>query len=343
MAVGAAARANGADNGGAEKAARASASGWRADSDASADGPPPSPEETAGLFSKLTYRWIQRARGRAGGRARARACAGPAPPAVPGVNPLISIGVRVPLEEGHLFPLARSERAERAAPLLKREWEAELRASRPGGPSLLRALNRAYGLEFHLLCTLRLVYEFLTFITPVVLHALISSLEDPAGDPGRPFGLAVALFFCAAASAFLFHFFFQALYRLVMRVRCGLVAAVYAKMVRVSSPCLAHHNMSVGTCVSLATTDVAKIQDVILFIYYLWTGPYSRPWLWCCSGCTLAGPPSQGSPVSFWRAILLTGSVARRLEAVRRQAAAATDARLRFLSEARTKLQAYPP
>lgn len=104
------------------------------------------------------------------------------------VNPLMARGSRRQLQASDLFLLPKKLLPSSCSKLLWGIWAAEQQAKtvetaekgRMVQPSLLKALNKAYGLPYLLLGIIKLVNDILSFAGPVLLNVLLRYLETPS-------------------------------------------------------------------------------------------------------------------------------------------------------------------
>ncbi|KAJ2428777.1 hypothetical protein GGF47_001162 [Coemansia sp. RSA 2524] len=121
-----------------------------------ADSGAKTPEESANIFSRLTFSWM---------------------------SPLLRLGRHKGIDESDLWPLPTKYSPVNVAETFELHWEAEL-----GGhsPSLLRALWKTTGVPYALAGLLKLVQDILQFTQPVLLSRLIGFVASYATSSPQP-------------------------------------------------------------------------------------------------------------------------------------------------------------
>lgn len=112
-------------------------------------------------------------------------------------------------------------------------------------PSLVRALSRAYGFDFFVAGILKLIQDILGFIGPQLLkytsailtsiiicayRLMIDYVRDEAEPAWRGYLYAVTIFLLAILRSLLLHQYFNRCVIVGMRIRSGLIQAVYKKV-----------------------------------------------------------------------------------------------------------------
>lgn len=188
----------------------------------------------ANIFSRLTFGWI---------------------------TPLMRLGKRQFLTEADLWRLPRSDQAEVLGQRLSNHWHTQLES---GKPSLFIAAARAYGLPYLTAAMFKLTQDVLQFAQPQLLRRLLSFVDSyRSGDTHEPastgYLIALSMFACGLVQTVLLHQYFQRVFVTGMRVRSGLIGAVYAKALVLSTS--AGGGRATGDIVNLMSTDVSKVQD----------------------------------------------------------------------------------
>lgn len=86
------------------------------------------------------------------------------------MSPLVRLGTRRPLEVEDLSPLRAQLRAEVSSDRFAAAWAAEVQRPRP---SLLRALRKAFGLQFYLAALPLLLQNTFQYIPPLLLREMV--------------------------------------------------------------------------------------------------------------------------------------------------------------------------
>ncbi|TRY85000.1 hypothetical protein DNTS_016183, partial [Danionella cerebrum] len=226
------------------------------------------PESTAGFLSKMTFWWF---------------------------TSMAIKGYKSPLESKDLWSLNKRDKSALVVPDLLRHWEMEKTRAKSrdrtvkdqaaftktmpnaasnhvGGatveeellltnhteaqrPSFLRALIIAYGPYFLIGSAFKMLQDIITFINPQLLRMLIV-FTGTAGAPSW-WGLTLAflMFSSSILQTLILHQHFQYCFITGMRLRSGIVGAIYRKVV------------------NLMSVDAQRFMDLTTFLNMLWSAP----------------------------------------------------------------------
>ncbi|XP_076819725.1 multidrug resistance-associated protein 1-like isoform X2 [Clavelina lepadiformis] len=254
----------------------------------------PCPEPSSSFLSRLTFQWCSK---------------------------IILTGYKCPLVDSDLWNLNRVDKAEKVVAHLLKKWNAEKskfknqqqeRGSssedlfststdeevlieqpkkKKKMPSLFKALVKTFG-PFYLVSTvLDLIGVLLTFVSPQLLRGMISFTKSDA-PAWQGYTLAVLLFLTAMLLSIVQQQDNHAVLTVGMRVRSGIIAAVYRKALTLSNA--ARKESTVGEIVNLMSVDAQRMLDVTTCINVFWSAPLqiilSMYFLWQTIGpSTLAG------------------------------------------------------
>ena len=202
------------------------------------------------------------------------------------MNPLLVLGRKRPLTLQDIWESTPSDRTEVVHRQLEAEWEAEVQAARVRqstargakvqGPSLFRALRRAFGWRMYVMLMLEVLYYCFYATIPFSMRALVAYIYNPTAQCSylgvdcswvysTSLGAAVFL-----ASVCINHKFYHA-YRVGGQMRSALMTTVYAKALRLSSASRA--NSTSGETVNLMSNDCSRVFDAVLFFNTLLVAP----------------------------------------------------------------------
>ncbi|GMT11144.1 hypothetical protein PFISCL1PPCAC_2441, partial [Pristionchus fissidentatus] len=136
--------------------------------------------------------------------------------------------------------------------------------------SLTRALLRTFGLPFFLLAIPRLLSDLFTFAGPILLHLLVTTLEDP--DPNSyswlyAGAMMMTTFMAAMTST---HFNYQ-VQKMSLRVRAASVTSIMDKLMKVPLSQLGVH--STGQLINFVSSDVDRIVNFCNSFHAFWSLP----------------------------------------------------------------------
>ncbi|TFY83303.1 hypothetical protein EWM64_g713 [Hericium alpestre] len=206
-----------------------------------------SPLLTASIFSIWTFGWL---------------------------TPLMKKGVQQFVMEDDLPPLLPEDEASNLGRALKKALEKHR--------SLWMALFAAYGGPYMVAAALKLTQDCLAFLQPQLLRLFLSyiskyqsshsedSPEKAGPSPMEGFAIAVAMFAAAVGQSVIVHQYFQRCFETGMRVRAGLVTAIYQKSLVLSPD---ERGRATGDIVNLMSVDTTRMQDLCAYGLMAISGP----------------------------------------------------------------------
>lgn len=204
----------------------------------------PAPLDRAGLWSRLTFGWV---------------------------DPLLRTGAARQLGSDDVPPLAAEDGTARWA----RRFDAALDAERARAkPSLLRAARVVFGADFYAFAGLQLINDLLGFSGPVLLKLVVTYVQDFAAGTAslaRGYAILLVLLLTYTTTAALSTQYNLRMARLQLRVRTALVAAVYAQVLRCRAPQLG--GLGSGEVTNLISLDVQRLQDAASSFNSFWSLP----------------------------------------------------------------------
>jgi ABC-type multidrug transport system fused ATPase/permease subunit len=212
------------------------------------EGLKPCPESSSNLFSLLSFSWL---------------------------NGLMRLGYSRPLVDEDLYGLNAEDQAPELAAKFKASWAIEAKRR---SPSLMRAFSRAFGPTMYIAAFFKLAQDLLAFVQPQLLKGFIDYIEsrnkpDDADKDPQEIGweLACGMFGIALLQSICLHQYFHRVYKTGMRVRSGVMTAVYDKSLRLSNA--SRQSSTSGEIVNLMAIDAQRFMDVCNYIHMLWSAP----------------------------------------------------------------------
>lgn len=208
------------------------------------------PENTANIWSRLSFWWM---------------------------NPMMSTGSKKFLTENDLWTLPPGEDAEHLGNRFAEEYKK--RRTSDGKPKFWTSLAFAFGGEFLFAGILKAGQDILAFVQPQLLRRLLqfvqtwdnartsSTAKPEAASHG--FLLAIGLFVVAVIQTSMLHNYFQKCFVTGMRVRAGLVSAIYKKSLLLSND--ERGQRSTGEIVNLQSVDSTRLQDLCAYGHIIWS------------------------------------------------------------------------
>ncbi|XP_076867754.1 ATP-binding cassette sub-family C member 2 isoform X1 [Brachyhypopomus gauderio] len=117
----------------------------------------------------------------------------------------------------------------------------------------------------------KLIHDLLAFASPQLLKVMISFTQDKSIYEWQGYLYAVLLLLVAILQSMFLQQYFHRCFVLGMKVRTGIMAAVYKKALVVSND--ARKESTVGETVNLMSADAQRFNDVTNFIHLLWSCP----------------------------------------------------------------------
>lgn len=137
--------------------------------------------------------------------------------------------------------------------------------------SLTRALMRTFGLPFFLLAIPRLLSDLFTLAGPILLHLLVTTLEDPQPNSSSWLYAGGMMLTTFAAAMTSIHFNYQ-VQKMSLRVRAASVTSIMDKLMRVPLSQLGVH--STGQIINYVSTDVDRIVNFCNSFHAFWSLPF---------------------------------------------------------------------
>lgn len=211
------------------------------------------PENTANIFSRLSFWWM---------------------------NPMMKLGASKFLTENDLWTLPPGEDSESLGQRFDKIYTQN--RSKDGGPRFWTSLAYAYGGTYLIAGLLKASQDALAFVQPQLLRRLlrfVSSWDDARRDDGltaepasRGFMITVSLFIVAVTQTAVLHNYFQRCFVTGMRVRAGLISAIYKKSLRLSND--ERGARSTGEIVNLMSVDANRLQDLCTYGHIIWSSVF---------------------------------------------------------------------
>ncbi|RIA93900.1 ATP-binding cassette transporter 1 [Glomus cerebriforme] len=204
------------------------------------------PEETANIFSRVTFYWM---------------------------TPLMKLGHRKFLTIDDLWNLDTEDQSKKVSEKFEAAWNKELKKK---NPSLLKAIAFTFGSQFAFAAVFKASQDCLNFVQPQLLGELMrfvnSQREEATKQPAyRGYCIAILMFLTAVIQTIFLHQYFQLCFVTGMRIRAGLVTAIYQKSFKLSNG--SRQKSTVGEIVNHMSVDAQKIMDLCTYLHIAWSGP----------------------------------------------------------------------
>nr|XP_033799380.1 canalicular multispecific organic anion transporter 1 [Geotrypetes seraphini] len=136
---------------------------------------------------------------------------------------------------------------------------------------LVKTLLKTFSMSLLKAAIFKLVYDLLVFVNPQLLKMMVEFTQDNTEFLWKGYLYAILLFATALIQSLCLQQYFQGCFVLGMRVRTGIMAAVYKKAMITST--ITRKESTVGETVNLMSADAQRFMDVANFIHLLWSSP----------------------------------------------------------------------
>ncbi|KAJ7504548.1 P-loop containing nucleoside triphosphate hydrolase protein [Mycena galericulata] len=202
-----------------------------------------------------------------------------------------------------------------------------------------KALFRAYGGPYLIAVVLKIFQDCLAFLQPQLLRWLLAYIsryqsyrDEHSGlkpNPLEGFLIAVIMFVASVIQTVLLNQYFQRTFETGMRVRAGLVTAIFSKALVLSND---ERGRSSGDIVNLMSVDAIRMQDLCTFGIIALSGPLQIA-LAFISLYNLLGWASFVGVAVMILSLPLSTFIARILKRMQEQQMKNRDERTRLMSE----------
>uniref|UniRef100_A0A914CYF4 ABC transmembrane type-1 domain-containing protein n=1 Tax=Acrobeloides nanus TaxID=290746 RepID=A0A914CYF4_9BILA len=138
-------------------------------------------------------------------------------------------------------------------------------------PSVLWPLFQTFKWPFLGHAVYKLIFDLLLFISPQLLSALISFMQDKTKPLWMGVAIAAMMFVIVLVQSMILHQYYHAMFRLGMYIRSVLTSMVYKKALVLSNK--SRKNRTVGEIINLMSVDIQRLQDSTFFVNSFWSSP----------------------------------------------------------------------
>lgn len=264
------------------------------------------PAEYATVFSKLTFSWM---------------------------TPLMKFGYKHYLTEEDLWALQKTDTSQSTGEAFATAWTHELENRQH--PSMWLALFRAYGAPYALAAVFKSLSDVSQFVQPQLLRLLITFVGSySVGKEPEPVikgvAIALAMFSVAVFQTAMLHQYFQGAFVAGMRIKGGLINAIYRKAMKLSNE--GRSSKSTGDIVNYMAVDVQRLQDLTQFAQMIWSAPFQIT-VCMISLYQLVGWSMMAGVGVMLAMVPLNGIVARFMKKMQKEQMKNKDTRSRLIAE----------
>ncbi|KAJ6621301.1 metal resistance protein YCF1 [Mycena sp. CBHHK59/15] len=203
-----------------------------------------------------------------------------------------------------------------------------------------KSLFLAYGGPYLMATFLKVIQDLLAFLQPQLLRWLLayisryqsSRLQDGGSKPNplEGFLIAVIMFVASVIQTILLNQYFQRTFETGMRVRAGLVTAIFSKALVLSND---ERGRSSGDIVNIMAVDAIRMQDLCTFGIIAISGPLQITLAFISLYNLLGWASFVGVGVMILSCLLAPVLIARVLKSMQEQQMKNRDERTRLMSE----------
>ncbi|CAB3994460.1 multidrug resistance-associated 7-like [Paramuricea clavata] len=137
---------------------------------------------------------------------------------------------------------------------------------------LLRALHKAFGVRYYSIGILKFVGDCLGFAGPLLLHALVSFMENKNEPLEHGYYYAAGLFASTLIGSFISTHYGYVVNKVGLQIRAAVITSVYDKTLAVKSTGL--YSFSTGEVVNFMSTDTDRIVNFCQSFHQFWSLPF---------------------------------------------------------------------
>lgn len=281
------------------------------------------------------------------------------------LNGLLRTGYERPLQTEDVPPLPEKEHTKGMAEQLERIIEEIYKRHQPGSrvvtntddgdtatgaaspspavgvplqapPSFALAIWRLIGTNFLIALVYAFISETLAFAGPILVQLITEFLDDSEESEWHGWLYVALLFVLPTIASVCRNAYFIDSWRVAVRLRSAILAVVFRKSLKLSPA--ARRLVSDGEVLTIMSTDVQKLTDIWPVLFVIFTAPLSIfacfVLIWLQLGpSTLAGAGVIAilMPLNIW--------LGKRSGGYRREEAAQTDLRMRFIKESMSNMK----
>ncbi|KAF9951457.1 hypothetical protein BGZ72_007038 [Mortierella alpina] len=269
---------------------------------------PPAAIEEAGVFSYMTFSWIQ---------------------------PMILHGRKHTIVAEELQRLSANDKVERLAELMHKEWTQEVESKKQAGmhdrqkrPNMYKVLWRCFGLYACVPFISGLLESTCKISEAVLLGYVIRFFSTPDMTLRQGMGYAMALFLVTFFHSTVHHHNFFHVLRLGTWTRQSLISLMYRKCLTISTS----SSISNGTLINLISNDLQPFEKLAPFGLYALLGPLEMVVLMYFLWKEL-GVASLAGLLALSLLMPIQAYFSRHFASIRTKTAQARDERIRTLSD----------
>ncbi|XP_028396229.1 LOW QUALITY PROTEIN: multidrug resistance-associated protein 7-like [Dendronephthya gigantea] len=137
---------------------------------------------------------------------------------------------------------------------------------------LLKALHKAFGVQYYSIGILKFLGDCLGFAGPLLLHALVSFMENKQEPMEHGYYYAAGLFASTLVGAFISAHYGYLVNKVGLKIRAAVITSVYHKTLAVKSTGL--YLFSTGEVVNFMSTDTDRIVNFCQSFHQFWSLPF---------------------------------------------------------------------
>jgi ABC-type multidrug transport system fused ATPase/permease subunit len=243
------------------------------------------------------------------------------------VGPLIATGKKQHVSDEHLLKLNSTEDSSRCGQDFADTF-GSVRSS--GRRPVIRTLWKIHSKAFFGISVLAMVNLICVTTNPLIIRELLKILKDPSPVGTAGWLLAGSLMVTALVANLSIHHVYHSALKLGMRIRAGLVVAIYKKAL-----CLSHSSRaqsSTGEIVNLMANDAARVYNVASMMHSAWMLP-AQALVVICALFYIMGPSAFAGLAVMLVMLYFSSRRAKKMMGGRRRLMEHSDRRVSLMNE----------
>lgn len=243
------------------------------------------------------------------------------------VSPLIRVGTTRPVGDEDLLSLNEAENSQSCGEQFN---DALMREKKTNSTFVLSSIWRVHRKSLLFISAIALVNLSFSLANPFLIRELLAILNGQAAAGSLVWKLATLLMLSALLANLSIHHLYHAALKLGMRIRAGLVYAIYRKAIQLSPASRAQS--TTGEIVNLMASDAARIYNVASMIHLVWTVPLQVVVITCALFALMGTSTLAGLGVMLLM-FVLSSNRAKNMMSARKNLMQQSDRRVGLISE----------
>ncbi|KAJ8954549.1 hypothetical protein NQ318_000783 [Aromia moschata] len=186
--------------------------------------------------------------------------------------PFFVKGFKKEITEDDMYGPLKAHESSKLGDKMEKYWLHEIKHEK--NPSLWRALFKVFKFDFSICVIILLIMEFVLKLSyPLLLSQFLKFYEpnQTEMDKNDAYIFAGLLVLVTFVQVMVSHRYMVCVLHLGMKLRVAMCSLIYRKALKLSKSALAE--TTIGQMVNLLSNDVARFENIVIHINYLWLAP----------------------------------------------------------------------